>query len=135
MCPGWGSNPYPFRDTILSRARIPVPPPGQFLNILGRRRAESHRRIKILQIFALLLGYYALLFNYVQFNLNNQTYIKICSDLWHYINSLRSCYLATTPFSTDSKDYLSSVGFFLQHQSRNLVGESSRVLSYLSQTL
>ena len=28
LCPEWESNPHPFRDTILSRARIPVPPSG-----------------------------------------------------------------------------------------------------------
>ena len=27
-CPGWASNPHLLRDTILSRARIPIPPPG-----------------------------------------------------------------------------------------------------------
>jgi hypothetical protein len=27
-CPRWESNPHPLRDTILSRARIPVPPLG-----------------------------------------------------------------------------------------------------------
>ncbi len=27
-CPRWGSNPHPLRDTILSRARIPIPPLG-----------------------------------------------------------------------------------------------------------
>ncbi len=31
-CPEWGSNPHPLRDTILSRARIPIPPSGQFSN-------------------------------------------------------------------------------------------------------
>src|SRR3989344_5403296 len=29
MCPGWASNPHLLRDTILSRARIPIPPPGR----------------------------------------------------------------------------------------------------------
>ena len=29
MCPGGESNSHPFRDTILSRARLPIPPPGQ----------------------------------------------------------------------------------------------------------
>ena len=33
-CLGRDSNPHPFRDTILSRARIPIPPPRQI--ILGR---------------------------------------------------------------------------------------------------
>lgn len=28
LCPRWESNPHPLRDTILSRARIPVPPLG-----------------------------------------------------------------------------------------------------------
>ena len=27
-CPGWGSNPHALRHTILSRARVPVSPPG-----------------------------------------------------------------------------------------------------------
>ncbi len=29
LCREWGSNPHPVRDTILSRARIPVPPSRQ----------------------------------------------------------------------------------------------------------
>ena len=33
-CPRWESNPHPLRDTILSRARIPIPPLGQMKNIL-----------------------------------------------------------------------------------------------------
>ena len=32
LCPGRESNPHPLRDTILSRARIPIPPPGQGLD-------------------------------------------------------------------------------------------------------
>jgi hypothetical protein len=32
LCPRWESNPHPLRDTILSRARIPVPPLGQYPN-------------------------------------------------------------------------------------------------------
>lgn len=30
LCPEWGSNPHPLRDTILSRTRIPIPPSGQY---------------------------------------------------------------------------------------------------------
>ena len=29
LCPEWESNPHPLRDTILSGARIPIPPSGQ----------------------------------------------------------------------------------------------------------
>lgn len=29
LCPGWGSNPHPFRERILSPPRLPIPPPGQ----------------------------------------------------------------------------------------------------------
>lgn len=28
-CPRWDSNPQPFRDMVLSHARIPIPPRGQ----------------------------------------------------------------------------------------------------------
>ncbi len=39
LCPRWESNPHPLRDTILSRARIPVPPLGQtkHINVLNNR--------------------------------------------------------------------------------------------------
>src|SRR3989338_5148486 len=54
FCPGWESNPHPFRDTILSRARIPVPPPGQegATNALRSGRG-SNPRIAVLQTAAL----------------------------------------------------------------------------------
>ncbi len=35
MCPEWESNPHPLRDTILSRARIPVPPSGHVDIVYG----------------------------------------------------------------------------------------------------
>src|SRR3989344_2423118 len=31
LCPRWASNPHPLRDTILSRARIPIPPLGHYI--------------------------------------------------------------------------------------------------------
>jgi hypothetical protein len=37
LCPEWESNPQLFRDTILSRARIPVPPSGRIYRCNGRR--------------------------------------------------------------------------------------------------
>jgi hypothetical protein len=52
MCPRWESNPHPLRDTILSRARIPVPPLGQlkYINIfkttIPERRPPRLARIK-----------------------------------------------------------------------------------------
>ena len=33
-CPRWASNPHSLRNTILSRARIPIPPLGHLKNIL-----------------------------------------------------------------------------------------------------
>ena len=85
LCPGWESNPHPFRDTILSRARIPVPPPGHWVTggiarnsryscgvrfsrakhtvfCSWRPRGESNSRIEILQISELPLFYVACLF-------------------------------------------------------------------------
>ena len=68
-CPRWESNPHPLRDTILSRARIPIPPLGQIIihfivfsnyNPSSERPGwESHPRIFLLQRNALLLGYQA----------------------------------------------------------------------------
>ena len=58
MCLGRESNPHPVRDTILSRARIPIPPPRQFKEQL-RRRPESNRRMVVLQTTALPLRHYA----------------------------------------------------------------------------
>src|SRR3990167_7367320 len=72
-CPRWESNPHPLRDTILSRARIPIPPLGQIIihfivfsnyNPSSERPGwESHPRIFLLQRNALLLGYQALIYN------------------------------------------------------------------------
>ena len=59
LCPGRGSNPHPVRDTILSRACIPIPPPGRYFvklkmqGIFWRRRPGLNRRITVLQTVAL----------------------------------------------------------------------------------
>ena len=34
MYPGWESNPHARRHTILSRARLPIPPPRHFRSML-----------------------------------------------------------------------------------------------------
>ena len=64
LCLGRGSNPHPVKDTILSRARIPIPPPRHyyFFKINLRRRPESNRRMEVLQTTAFPLRHYALTF-------------------------------------------------------------------------
>src|SRR3989344_6389951 len=60
MCPGSDSNRHSLRNTILSRARLPITPPGQ----TWRRGRELNPRIEVLQTSALPLGYRATLQNY-----------------------------------------------------------------------
>lgn len=38
---GWDLNPQPFRDTVLSRKRIPVPPPAPMSASLPRTKLCS----------------------------------------------------------------------------------------------
>ena len=61
LCPEWASNPHLLRDTILSRARIPIPPPGHKSRTKRdwRRRGESNPCVSVLQTEALPLRHYA----------------------------------------------------------------------------
>ena len=77
----------PYETPFLSGARIPIPPSGHWAFSAVRPGAELNRRIEILQISALPLGYQAV---YLYLFINLQ-------DLWHIITSLRSCHLATRP--------------------------------------
>src|SRR3989344_429071 len=64
-CPGWGSNPHALRHTILSRARVPVSPPGlpvsglKYLVSRVRHGRDSDPRIAVLQTAALPLRHRA----------------------------------------------------------------------------
>src|SRR3989344_6842652 len=70
LCPGWDSNPHALRRSILSRLRLPVPPPGQNYKD-QRRRWELNPRIRVLQTLALPLGYGAVsLYSFLTFSSN-----------------------------------------------------------------
>ena len=57
--PRAGVEPASQRDTILSRACIPIPPPRHILISNMRRRPESNRCMVVLQTTALPLRHYA----------------------------------------------------------------------------
>ncbi len=84
LCPGWESNPYPLRDTILSGARIPVPPPRHY-DFFVRPEAESNRRIELLQSSALPLGHQVLSRNF-SFDLKARQFVDGCVHLNQFQN-------------------------------------------------
>ena len=77
-------NPHGFLHTILSRARMPIPPLRQFLfcpdDKILRHGRELNPRITLLQSVALPLGYRAILQNFMSGSRLHYIILKVRRD-------------------------------------------------------